>query len=134
MSSSRRSLIALSPGFTSGNYDTNLVTAGTRAPRLPSLLSARCPVQHAYIITCCHVITSDYLGGTLVKQPVVKSKQPVVTCFYCMKKGHLVRFCKIRKFSVPRGFTKWIPKGCEVPNEKKKSIGPTFVKGPNLVA
>ena len=68
------------------------------------------------------------------KQPIVKSKQPVVTCFYCMKKGHSVRFCKIRKFSVPRGYMKWIPKGCEVPNEKKKSIGPTFVKGPNLVA
>jgi len=33
-----------------------------------------------------------------VKQPIVKSKQPVVTCFYCMKKGHSVRFCKIRKF------------------------------------
>jgi len=70
----------------------------------------------------------------LVKQPIVKSKQSVVTCFYCMKKGHSVRFCKIRKFSVSRGFMKWIPKGCEVPNEKKKSIGPTFVKGPNLVA
>jgi len=36
--------------------------------------------------------------------------------------------------TVPRGFMKWIPKGCEVPNEKKKSIGPTFVKGLNLVA
>jgi len=68
------------------------------------------------------------------KQPIVKSKQPVVTFFYCMKKGHSVRFCKIRKFSVSMGFMKWIPKGCEVPNEKKKSIGPTFVKGPNLVA
>jgi len=69
-----------------------------------------------------------------VKQPIVKSKQPVFTCFYCMKKGHSVRFCKIRKFSIPRGFMKWIPKVCEVSNEKKKSIGPTFVKGPNIVA
>jgi len=69
-----------------------------------------------------------------VKQLIVKLKQPVVTCFYCMKKGHSVRFCKIRKFSVPRGYMKWIHKGSEVPNEKKKSIGPTFVKGPNLVA
>jgi len=51
-----------------------------------------------------------------------------------MKKGHSVRFCKIRKVSVPKGYMKWIPKGCEVPNEKKKPIGPTFVKGPNLVA
>ena len=46
-----------------------------------------------------------------VKQPIVKSKQPVVTCFYCMKRGHSVRFCKIRKYSIPRGFMKWIPKG-----------------------
>ena len=27
------------------------------------------------------------------KQPIVKTKQLVVTCFYCMKKGHSVRFC-----------------------------------------
>jgi len=51
-----------------------------------------------------------------------------------MKNGHSVRFCKIRKFFVPTGFMKWIPKGCEVPNDKKKSNGPTFVKEPNLVA
>ena len=37
------------------------------------------------------------------KQPIVKSKQPVVTYFYCMKRGHSVRFCKIRKYSVPKG-------------------------------
>jgi len=29
------------------------------------------------------------------KQPIEKSKQPVVTCFYCMKRGHSVRYCKI---------------------------------------
>ena len=69
-----------------------------------------------------------------VKQPIVKSKQPVVTCFYCMKKDHDVRFYKIRKFSVPRGFMKWIPKGCEVSYDKSKRNGPTFVRGPNLVA
>ena len=38
------------------------------------------------------------------KLPIVKSKQPVVTCFYCMERGHSVRFCKIRKYSVPKGF------------------------------
>jgi len=65
---------------------------------------------------------------------IVKSKQSVVTCFYCMKKWHSVRFCKIRKFSVPKGFMKWIPKGCEVSNDKSKPNGPTFVRGPNLVA
>jgi len=51
-----------------------------------------------------------------------------------MKKGHSIRFCKIRKFSVHTGFMKWIPKGCEVSNEKKKPNGPTFVRGPNLGA
>ena len=56
---------------------------------------------------------------------MVKSKQPVVTCFYCMKKGHSV---------VPRGFMKWVPKGCEVSNENSKPCGPKFVRGPNLVA
>ena len=29
------------------------------------------------------------------KQSVKASKQPVVCCFYCMKKGHSVRFCRI---------------------------------------
>ena len=37
------------------------------------------------------------------KQPIEKSKQPVVSCFYCMKKGHSVRFCKIKKYFVPKG-------------------------------
>jgi len=73
----------------------------------------------------------DKFSKSFLRKP---EKQPIVTCFYCMKKGHSVRFCKIRKFYVPRGFMKWIPKGCEVSNEKNKSIGPTFVKGPNLVA
>ena len=57
-------------------------------------------------------------------------KQPVVTCFYSMKKGHSVRFCKIRKYYVPRGFMKWIPKGCDVSNCKEKTNGPKFVRGP----
>jgi len=30
------------------------------------------------------------------KQPIEKSKQPVVTCFYCMKRGQFVRFYNIR--------------------------------------
>jgi len=51
-----------------------------------------------------------------------------------MKRGHSVKLCKIRKYSVPRGFMKWIPKGCEVSNDKNKSNGPTLVRGPNLVA
>jgi len=51
-----------------------------------------------------------------------------------MKKGHSVRFFKVRNFSYPRGFMKWIPKGCEVSNDKNKPNGPIFVRGPNLVA
>ena len=66
------------------------------------------------------------------KQPIVKTKQLVVTCFYCMKKGHSVRLCKIRKYYVPKGFMKWIPKGCDVSNSKEKPSGPKFVRGPNL--
>ena len=68
------------------------------------------------------------------KQPIERSKQPVITCFYCMKRGHSVRFCKIWKYFVPKGILKWIPKGCEVSNDKDESKGPTFVRGPNLVA
>jgi len=51
-----------------------------------------------------------------------------------MKRGHYVRFCKIMKYSIPKGIMKWIPKGCEVSNDKGKSKEPTFVKRPNLVA
>jgi len=68
------------------------------------------------------------------KQPIERSKQLIVTCFYCMKRRHSVRFCKIRKYFVPKGILQWIPKGCEVSNDKDKSKGPTFVRGPNLVA
>jgi len=60
------------------------------------------------------------------------SKQPIVTCFYCMKRGHSVRFCKIRKYAVPRGFMKWIPKCCKASNDECKPNGPTFIRGPNL--
>jgi len=70
----------------------------------------------------------------LEKQPIERLKQPVVTCFYCMKRGHSVRFCKIRKYFVPKGILKLIPKGCEVSNDKAESKGPTFIRGPNLVA
>jgi len=33
-----------------------------------------------------------------------------IACFYCMKNGHSVRNCKIRKFSVPKGLVRWVPK------------------------
>jgi len=38
------------------------------------------------------------------KQSVKKSKQLVVCCFYCMKKGHSVRFCRIEGFLFLRVF------------------------------
>jgi len=66
------------------------------------------------------------------KQPIGPSKQPVVTCFYCMKRGHCVRFCKIRKYVAPRGFMKWIPKCSKGSNDECKPNEPTFIRGPNL--
>jgi len=54
------------------------------------------------------------------KQSIDMSKQLVVTCFYCMKRDHSVRFCKIRKYAVPRGFMKWIPKCCEGSSDEYK--------------
>jgi len=68
------------------------------------------------------------------KQPIEKLKQSVVTYFYCMKRGHSIRFCNIRKYFVPKGVMRWIPKNSEVPHNKVNTKGPTFVRGPNLVA
>ena len=73
----------------------------------------------------------DNFSKLSVKQPIVKSKQPVVTCFYCMKRGHSVRFCKIRKYSVPRGFMKWIPKSCKVSNCSVRLTYDVFVRDLN---
>ena len=39
-----------------------------------------------------------------VKQPIVKSKQPVVTCIYCMKRAHSVRFCKNKEIFCSQRF------------------------------
>jgi len=65
-------------------------------------------------------------SSLLKKQPIELSKQPVVSYFYCMKKGHSVRFCRVKKFFVPKGILKWVPK---VPIN---SIGPKFIRRPNL--
>ena len=67
-------------------------------------------------------------------QPVEKLKQLIVTCFYCMKRGHSVRYCKIRKFYVPKGLMKWIPKNLKASTNLINDHGPKFVRGPNLVA
>jgi len=53
---------------------------------------------------------SKFFSKLPEKQPIEKSKQLVVTCFYCMKRGHSVIFCNIRKFFVPKGILKWVPK------------------------
>jgi len=58
------------------------------------------------------------------KEPIERSKQPVVTCFYYMKRGHLVRFCKIRKYYVPKGIVRWNPKGSEVSSDKVNQKDP----------
>jgi len=33
-----------------------------------------------------------------------------LTCFYCMRKGHSVRNYEIRKFDMPKGLVRWVPK------------------------
>jgi len=33
------------------------------------------------------------------------------TCNYCMRKGHISKSCKARKYDLPKGIMKWIPKG-----------------------
>jgi len=32
------------------------------------------------------------------------------SCFYCMKSGHISRTCKARRYLVPKGLAKWLPK------------------------
>ena len=75
---------------------------------------------------------SKSFSKLLEKQLIVLSKQPVVTCFYCMKRDNSVRFCKIRKYSIPKGIMRWIPKDSGVPSNECKSKEPTFKRGPNL--
>jgi len=66
------------------------------------------------------------------KQLVKKSFQPVVTCFYCMKKGHSARYCRFRKSLVPKGIYKWILRCIVNTKDKSKIEGPKFFKGSNL--
>jgi len=51
-----------------------------------------------------------------------------------MKRGDIVRFCRVRRFSVPRGVLKWVPKIFKVPNVPANAYGPKFIQGPNLVS
>ena len=57
-------------------------------------------------------------------------KQSVVSCFFCMEKGHSVRFCRVRKFYVPRGILKWVPKNS---NNPKASMIQLMPMHPNLL-
>ena len=68
------------------------------------------------------------------KQPVVLSKQPVEIFHYCMKKGHTIRFYKVRRFFIPKGIMKWVAKVSKVPKVPNKIIGPKFIRGPNLAS
>jgi len=36
---------------------------------------------------------------------------PFISCNYCMEKGHVIKNCHARKYDVPKGIMKWIPKG-----------------------
>jgi len=49
--------------------------------------------------------------------------QPI-TCFYCMKKGHSVKDCKFRRFLVPEGLVRWVPKSTS------NTTGPKFNRVP----
>ena len=79
--------------------------------------------------------TKTTFKQNLTKNQLVKStKQPVVCCFYCMKKGHSVRFCKIRKVFISKGILKWVPKILKVPKVATNTHGPKFIRGPNLAS
>jgi len=62
------------------------------------------------------------------KQPIVLSKQPVKICHYCMKRSHTIRFCRVRRFSVPRGILKWVPKVSKVPKAPTNIVGLKFIR------
>ena len=49
-----------------------------------------------------------------------------------MKRGHYVRFCKIRNFFVPKGVLKWVPKISQDLNVSTNTHGPKFIGEPNL--
>ena len=76
---------------------------------------------------------SKPFSTVLEKQLVKISIQLVVTCFYCMNKGHSVRFCRFRKSLVPKGIFKWIPRCFDGSKDKCNTKGHKFFKGSNLV-
>jgi len=61
------------------------------------------------------------------KQSVKKLFQPVVTCFYCMKRGHSVRHYMFRKSLVPKGIYKWFPRCIDYTKNKSNTEGPSQI-------
>jgi len=51
-----------------------------------------------------------------------------------MKRDNSVRYCKIKKFYVPKGVMKWIPKNPKASTYLINAHGPKFLRGPNLGA
>jgi len=49
-----------------------------------------------------------------------------------MKRGHSVRFCRVRNLYVPRGVLKWVPKNSKVLNDLVNVQGLKFKRGPNF--
>ena len=49
---------------------------------------------------------------------------PFITCLYCMRKGHSVRNCNVRKFDVPKGRVRLVPKSIT------NTCGPKFNRVP----
>jgi len=64
------------------------------------------------------------LFNNLFKGSGSQSSQSIAY-FYCMKKGHSVRNCRIRKFSVPKGLVRWVPKNTS------NTAGPKLNRVPN---
>jgi len=48
-----------------------------------------------------------------------------ITCFYFMRKGHSIRNYRIRKFDVPKGLVRWVPKSTS------NAAGPNINRVPN---
>jgi len=76
---------------------------------------------------------SKPFSTVLKNQPIKRTKQSVVTCFYCTKIGHSVRFCRIRKSIVPKSIFKWIPRNFDGSKDKSNMKGPKYFKGSTLV-
>ena len=51
-----------------------------------------------------------------------------------MKKGHIVKFYRVRRFFVLKGVLKWVLKISKVPNVPINAYEPKFVRGPNLAS